>query len=481
MGQPAGVEGLCPPQGLLKGAAVGALVAHGPHHHTGPVLVPLDAFAHPVADGLHPLRPVGDGLVPAAGPDSVAVLPVVQRPGAVGLHVGLVDDQEAIGVAELVKLRGVGVVAGADGVDVVLLHQDQIPLHVRTGDRGAGDRVGVVAVDAPELDGRAVEIDPVVRDVDLPQTHPVGDGLPRRLQHQGVEVRVFRAPEDRVRHWQGQGTGVLLLRLPGPARKNRLPGGVQQGGPDGDGAAEEVQADVHQGGVPGDAGLNKVVEHAVPRAPEEVHVPENTAGAELVLVLQVAAVAPLEHQHRQPVAAVQQEGGDVELGCGVGHLAVAHIAAVEPDVKAGVDALKVQVGGRGGGVRFPGEIQQVCAAGVVLGDIGGIEGEGIADIGVLAAVAAVGLPHIGDCPVLKAGGIVSRLEKPVRQVVDAVEIPEPPLAAEHPEAAGGSAGLAGVQGSGGGDVVGAVGHGVFMEDAQVLIVSGHDHGGTLLF
>ncbi len=165
----------------------------------------------------------------------------------------------------------------------------------------------------------------------------------------------------------------------------------------------------------------------------------------------------------------------------MGYLAVAHIAAVEPDVKAGVDALKVQVGGRGGGVCFPGEIQQVCAAGVVLGDIGGIEGEGIADIGVLAAVAAVGLPHIGDCPVLKAGGIVSRLEKPVRQVVDAVEIPEPPLAAEHPEAAGGSAGLAGVQGSGGGDVVGAVGHGVFMEDAQVLIVSGHDHGGTLLF
>ena len=127
---------------------------------------------------------------------------------------------------------------------------------------------------------------------------------------------------------------------------------------------------------------------------KEVHVSVDAAHAQLVLVLQIAAVAPLEHQHGQGVVAGGEVAGDVELAGGVGHLAVAHKLAVYPQVEAGVHALKVQEPAVGGGVGHI-DVAHVQAAGVLLGDIGRVAGEGVAHVGVHVAAIAVVLPAGG--------------------------------------------------------------------------------------
>lgn len=122
MGQAVGVKALCPCQRFFKRAAVGALVAHRPDDDAGTVLVALHAEAGAVYGGLGELRVVCDGLVPVldvVGPAFVALAIVFGR--TVALVVGFINDKEAVLVAELIEVRHIRVMAGADGIKVVLL------------------------------------------------------------------------------------------------------------------------------------------------------------------------------------------------------------------------------------------------------------------------------------------------------------------------------------------------------------------------
>ena len=503
--QPRGVEVLDPEERRLEGAAVGALVAGGPGDDAGAVLLAVDAQPHAVDGGLGPLRVVGDGLVPVL--DLVVPGWVGQEAalGAVALVVGLGHDVEAVLVAQLVEARVVGVVGAAHRVDVVLLHQAQVPQHVLQVDDGPGGRVGVVPVDAAQGDGPAVEVHDGVAHLDLADAHPVGDDLTRRGDDQGVEVGVLGAPQVRGLHGEPGAMGVAVvagegLQLTGghhgAAVVDELDGG-------GDGPAPVGALDPDQGG--GRAGVETgagdraqraggdVVEQDVGRAAQEVDVAEDAAGAELVLVLQVGAVAPLEHQDGQAVDAGAQELGDVELRGGVGDLAVADVGAVEPHVEAGVHSLEGQVGAGGGGIRGVVEVADVGAAGVVLGNVGRIEGDGVADVGVLVVVVTQVLPgagHLNHGEALReVGGVrlaglvaVGRadggvlLPEGLGQLVDAGQVAEGPLAAEQVEAVGvlpppGAGG----DGAGCGHVVGAWRQRVLMEDVEVLEVSRNDH------
>ena len=124
------------------------------------------------------------------------------------LDVGLVDDVEAQLVAQLIEAGGVGVVAGADGVDVVLLHQRQVAQHLVKGDGKAVDGRGVVAVRAAELDGRAVELDDLIFDGYGAQADAGGDLLPVGQQRQLVEVGGLGVPQVRV--WDVDCDGVVF-------------------------------------------------------------------------------------------------------------------------------------------------------------------------------------------------------------------------------------------------------------------------------
>ena len=187
VGQAAGVKTLCPCQRFFERAAVGALVAHRPDDDAGTVLVTLHAAAGAVYGGLGELRVVCDGLVPVfnvVGPAFVALAIVFGC--TVALVVGFINDKEAVLVAELIEVRHIRVMAGADGIKVVLFNHEQVLFRLLKANGIAGDRVGFVAVHTVELDGLAVDINLVVGNMNLTDAHTVRNSLVGRVQHKGI-------------------------------------------------------------------------------------------------------------------------------------------------------------------------------------------------------------------------------------------------------------------------------------------------------
>ncbi len=158
-----------PPQGLLKATAIGCLIPHGPGEHTGPVFVPDDTFLRPVHRGRDIIRIV---CYPGVVPPPFLLVGTLT---SMALIVCLIHHIEAVLVAELVELGGIGVMAGADGVHVVGLHQPQVLMHLFQADGKACHRVAVVAVHPVKLDLLAIEVQHPVPDGHFPDTHALRD------------------------------------------------------------------------------------------------------------------------------------------------------------------------------------------------------------------------------------------------------------------------------------------------------------------
>ena len=157
VGQTGGIEMLGPGQSSFEAAAVGTFVAHGPADDAGTVLIPDDTPLGAVQGCFQEVGVVGEGLVPMLH----VVLPqlifgAVHLSSTVAFVVGFVDDHEAVLVTQLIEHGCVGIVGGADGVEVEFFDHLQVPLHVLQGDHRAGDGVGIVPVNATEFDGVAV-------------------------------------------------------------------------------------------------------------------------------------------------------------------------------------------------------------------------------------------------------------------------------------------------------------------------------------
>ena len=479
VGQAGGIEVLGPGQSCLEAAAVGAFVTHGPADDGGTVLISLDAALGAVHGCLQELGVICEGLIPGfhvVFPD--VVLLTVQSRSAVALVVSFVDDHEAVLVAELVEHGSVGIVAGADGIEVVLLDHVQVPLHVLDADDGAGDGIGVVTVDTAELDGAAVEEHHVVFDVDLPETDAVGDYLVGSLQNHGVQVGLLGIPEDGILDGQDclMGVGAAVLKGLYCCGRYRLVSSVQDLDLGCGHIAIVGEADPDSCFLLIQEGGGEVVADAVLRAAQDVHIAEDTGGAELILVFQVAAVAPLQDHNCQGVLAFLDVLGDVELRGGVGNFAVAQVLAVQPDVEAGVDTFEVQVSL--GCVRVHGilEVSQVCTAGVFVGNIRRVCREGVTDVGVLVLVVAVVLPDAGNRDGIPVGSIVALLVEQVFEVVNTLTVLELPVAVQKLKAVGVLTVLYQIVHSGGsGNEVGAVGGGAYMVGMQVLIMCRNNH------
>ena len=102
------------------------------------------------------------------------------------LVVGFINDKEAVLVAELIEVRHIRVMAGADGIKVVLFYHEQVFFRLLKANGIAGDGVGFVAVYTVELDGLAVDINLVVGNMNLTDAHTVRNGLAGRVQHKGI-------------------------------------------------------------------------------------------------------------------------------------------------------------------------------------------------------------------------------------------------------------------------------------------------------
>ncbi|OQC24439.1 MAG: hypothetical protein BWX70_02625 [Verrucomicrobia bacterium ADurb.Bin070] len=164
------------------------LVAERPEEDRGMVLVALN----------HAGLAVHRGFAETGVADRVA-----RVAEAMCLEVGLVHHVNPVLIAQVIPARVVGIVAGAYGVDVVALHQQDVFHHaaVRHGIAAVG--VHLVAVDAADQDRLAVQQDLAAARFDLAEAHALRDGLddhaarvPQREQ-QRVERGIFGRPKAR--------------------------------------------------------------------------------------------------------------------------------------------------------------------------------------------------------------------------------------------------------------------------------------------
>ena len=181
-----GVKLFGPFQRRLKGASIGALISHGPDHHTGTVFVPLHTPLCPVHRGLSKRRIVRNGVSPVNGPRLPHLLGGVNISGSVAFIIRLIDHIKAQAVIELVGPGRIGVMAGADSVDVVLLHHLKILHKLHRTDGKASDRVTVVAVCSMEFHLHTIYVKHSILCMNFPESHLVRNHLILRLQHQCV-------------------------------------------------------------------------------------------------------------------------------------------------------------------------------------------------------------------------------------------------------------------------------------------------------
>ena len=121
------------------------------------------------------------------GPAFVALAIVFGR--TVALVVGFINDKETVLVAELIEVRHIRVMAGADGIKVVLFNHEQVffrLLKANSINSAALFGVPFVAVYTVELDGLAVDINLIVGNVNLADAHTVRNSLVGRVQHKGI-------------------------------------------------------------------------------------------------------------------------------------------------------------------------------------------------------------------------------------------------------------------------------------------------------
>ena len=135
----------------------------------------------------HPHGPVNISVFPGRqGADAVV---------AVALLVGLVDYVQPVIVIHSVHLGVVGIMAGADRVDVVALHQKDVLEHGFDRDRLSVDRVYVMPVSAFEISEDIVDIELVILELHF------AEAVPEEGTLKGFPLFIKKLHLDRVEIW----------------------------------------------------------------------------------------------------------------------------------------------------------------------------------------------------------------------------------------------------------------------------------------
>lgn len=170
-----------------------------------------------------PGDPVDQHLGPCGVVHGVADPPVGLEP--VRLQVVLVDDVQAVPVAQVQEVGVRRVVARADGVDVVPLHEQHVLEHPLGRHGPAAQRVELVPVDAAQLDRPPVDQEHPVLDRDGTEADRERHRLAVRRDHHVVEAWLLGAPR---LDWHPQlHAGCTLdaeLRHGDPCRDGARPG-----------------------------------------------------------------------------------------------------------------------------------------------------------------------------------------------------------------------------------------------------------------
>ena len=225
-------------------------------------------------------------------------------------------------------MRRIWIMAGADGVDVMLFHEEQILHDLLLADDKSGHRVAVMAIYAVELHLLPVDIENISFHMNLPEADVAGDHFPGAvalcLINHRVKVRIFRVPEMRIRHFHMERP---VLR---PLLCHQITVSVQKATGDRNYLIEEVECDSNLTCITLFTRhcLYKIIKDPLLWPQQKIHIPEDTAHTEFILGFQITAVTPFEHEDCQHIFSVAQILADMKLAGGMGHLAVADKPAV---------------------------------------------------------------------------------------------------------------------------------------------------------
>ncbi|MNC03620.1 hypothetical protein D3C75_510330 [compost metagenome] len=391
----------------VVGRAIAGFVAQGPDDDAGVVEVPRHHAGDPLQEGV---APGGILRQPPHGGH------------AVGLQVRLVHHVEAEPVTQSIELGMVGVVGAAHRVEVVLLHQPQILLHGGRGHHMAQGGIVFVAIGAANEQRLAVDPQQAALDLHRPKTHVMGlalDGLVLLVQQgqgQSIQMRRLGAPLVGSRDLQPQLGSVCVgtLLVDGAGTE-----GLTQAG---NRLLTEIEVRLHR--QPGAfIDLQRHLETGIPvagvqhRGQPHVQQPalgfvqqadraEDAAHAPHVLILQIGAIGPAQHQHGQPVRTGLQEVAEIEFGGQPAVLGVTDPAAVAEQMEGAVHPVEDDAGltaGQPVGGQF--KLAGIATGGILCRHPGRIAGEGVLDVGIDGAIKPLQLPVAGHPDGSRAGQI----------------------------------------------------------------------------
>ena len=330
---------------LLRGGRGGSevradpgLVAERPEDDRGVVLVALDH----VGDA-RDVRGLPRGIEAELIRPTLLGMLVGEVHIGVALDIGLVHDIQAIAVGELVEPWVVGVMRGADRVDVGALHQLDVALHRFERDDVEGLGIMLVAVDAADRDRPAVDGDEPVLDRYAAKADPAIGRLHDRafrvveLDQQHVEIGRLGGPRlhlrDRRRDRDGAFGGgggnrgrlfrdhTLAIEQHDPRAGRRLGRGHR-----------EIDRELAVAIALVEPGMDEEIADPGLGRRHQKHFALDARNAPEILVLEIASVGPAIDLDRDRVVAGLEIAADIEFGRQLAVLGIADLGAVDPDV-----------------------------------------------------------------------------------------------------------------------------------------------------
>ena len=413
------IEGLDPVVTGLEIRTGTGLVAHAPDNDGRMVEIATD---HPAVTG-H----VGGG--------EERVLRQGFRPvaHAVGFDVSLIHHIQAILVAQGEPARIIGIVAGADGIDIQFLHDPDVPDHLGLGDHIAAGGAQFMPVHALDEDGLAVHFELVADDFHGTETEvdtrALGHSLlGGSLDLERVQAGGFGAPQGRI----PDRACILdhpLGRLEAGFGEDLPSGGIQDFQIHGSDAPSDFQG--HFQAAVGPSGHMDILQ-ALLLTGIDLHAAGDAGETPEILVLQIRAVAPAEDLEGDGILTGLDELRQVEAGFQLAVLAVADHLSVHPHADVGRGRTNHQADLLPDPGAVHGEGPAVLAHIVVLqGRIGRIvlvmAAPGIADVHVHRVAEALEVPQAGDRDFVPARVVIAHGFKAFQASFDRrveMELPE---------------------------------------------------------
>ena len=306
-----GIQLFDQPSSRTQVIAVAALVAQRPQDHAWAVHIPAHQQPLPIQNC------IGKPLVLCDQSDPVIlVLPfkgVIYLYAAVRFQIGLINYIEAQLIAQLVKLRRIGIVGGAHGVQIQALHQLKITAHGLVGAIEAAFHIKIMAVHALQLDSTTIEPQSTVFDLDLADADLFIEDLISAQDLQPVQAGRFCRPALRLLHSKRNCLTVLLTQqLTGRSEQTH---GTRL-------LAVDLHMDISVRPIIGQLRRYTIIPYRPVFTGQDVHLTENAGHPPFILILQIGAVTIFQHHDGDLVVPIVQILGDVEFAGRMRYLTV---------------------------------------------------------------------------------------------------------------------------------------------------------------